>query len=116
MNRMPVLLLLWVIFLPAAYASQIESPAAKREFYKGCYPSCIDTQRNYKENKFLLPVPFVLESYCSCACTRAAMRADKAMLERIGAAALQGRDLEEDKSIVQFMESHSAPCIDALFK
>lgn len=117
MNRGTIAILVMLLFFAVGVqASQIQNPRSKTDFYKSCYTGCERKQMAAAENKFLLPVPFVIETYCACVCTRASMRADQTMLERMGAAALQGRDLSKDPSIVNWMQSHAEPCQKALFE
>ena len=108
-----------VIFLFAASANATEtSSKVKVDMHKSCMATCVPNQRAMPENKFLEDVPFVLNTYCSCACTRMVMRVSLEKLSRIGSSALKGKGAEkilrEDPELQEIMEKSGSKCLTAL--
>ena len=106
-----------LLVFASAHATET-SPKAKVEMHKSCMATCVPNQRAMPENKFLEDVPFVLNTYCSCACTRLAMRVSLEKLSKIGALALKGKGAEkilrEDPELQEIMEKSGSKCLTAL--
>lgn len=87
----------------------------KRDFYKGCMPSCQSNQKNSSDNLIFKDVPFVLDSYCSCYCARISMRLTTSQYAKLGRAAIEGRDPTQDSSINRLVKESAEKCLAPFF-
>ena len=87
----------------------------KRDFYKGCMPSCQSKQKNSPDNLMLKDVPFVMDSYCSCYCARISMRLTTSQYAILGRAAIEGRDPTQDNSINRLVNESAEKCLVPFF-
>ena len=109
-----VLLSIFSISYPFISNAQQLTSQEKIEVYNGCMPACIRNQKIKPENKFLLDVPFVLESFCTCHCARISMRMSKKMIEHAGRAAIEGNKHTSDTGMEAIIVKNQAICVNAL--
>lgn len=112
------LALLSAVLLPLshAYAKEKTSSAEKRAIFSECHSSCVKNQNEDPETaKLFGDVPFVVENYCGCYCTRVAMRASKETLLKAGRMMAEGDTLGSDKPLKTELEAHGKVCLDAIF-
>jgi len=110
--------LLSAVLLPFnhAYAKEKTSSPEKRVVFSKCHSSCIKNQHEDPDTaKVFGDVPFVIENYCGCYCTRVAMRLSRETLFKAGRMAAEGGALESNILLKTEMEDHSKKCMDAFF-
>lgn len=105
--------ILLMLFCVSAYATDT-SASTKSAMYKSCLATCVPNQRKLPENKAMLDVPFVLDTYCSCTCTRYVMRLSAEDAGVLGKVMLEGKGLETQPKVVENMQKNAAICIKAL--
>lgn len=87
----------------------------KTQFYNGCFPSCKSNQRENPVNGILLDVPFVLDAYCSCYCSRVSMRLTRPQVNFLMRAGIEGRSLTENPSLQKLIDESGTKCVEAFF-
>lgn len=110
--KLLIALLLLPLSLPAAAGMSIKE---KNYFYEVCQPKCVAGQKRMPANVGLLPTPFVLESFCSCACTRMAMRTTTATVLKGGHVALEGKTIEAVPELASLQKNAVLACTEALY-
>lgn len=110
--------LLSVVLLPFshAYAKERTSSAEKRAIFSECHSTCIKNQNADPDTaKVFGDVPFVVENYCGCYCTRVAMRVSREYIFEAGRMMVEGDTLESNKPLKTELEDHGKVCLDAFF-
>lgn len=107
----------FILLLTVCASVQAETTSSKDKaaIYGNCLPTCVAKQKSNPSSKGFLDVPFVMESFCSCHCTRMAMRISMNQVELIGRLALEGKEANEIPWLKKISDRNMTLCGGALF-
>lgn len=106
------------LFLSATsvYAETPISSKDKVDIFKECQGSCVDKQNRSALNKAFQDLPFLIENYCGCYCTRLAMRiSEEDIWLTVRLMLVERKTLDSNKRIQKLMEENGKVCFDAIF-
>lgn len=104
-----------LLAVTSTYAQTSTSSKEKVAIYKSCQKNCVEKQNTMAVNRHLLELPFVLEHYCGCFCSRFAMRVSAEDVAVMGRLSLEGKSIENHKVLKKVMEKSTEVCMDAFF-
>ena len=106
---------LFALLVCSSASSEGISAKEKIEFYKNCLPSCSESQKKDPSNQIFSDVPFVLDAYCSCYCSRVSMRMDRPMANFLARALIEGANITSNQNLRKLMEESSQKCLTAFY-
>lgn len=89
---------------------QSMKPSDRAAVYGGCTPSCLTNQRQDPKNAILQDFPFMLEAYCSCYCSKIAMRVSRGLIDRVERERAEGRDPLKLEEMAKLIDESGARC------
>lgn len=86
----------------------------KNNIYKSCFSACMVNQRNASGNEGIKETPFIFDSFCSCQCSRYAMRVSKDTLDKLTKLATQGKPVDQVPELKSITEKSTKICSSAI--
>lgn len=108
---------IYILFILSAgfvFAQTKTTSAEKVSIYSGCLPKCVQMQAANPENDIFKDLPFVVETYCSCHCSRVALRISKKSLLQAGRAAVMGEETTSIPEVVRISKRNQEVCLSVL--
>ena len=102
----------FLFFCIFAHAENL-SAKGQSDFYSTCFPSCKESQLKNPDNLYLLDKPFIFEAYCSCYCTKMALRISVKQANDLIRSKIDGKS--PPKEISDLISTLSQVCMKPLF-
>lgn len=108
-------ILFFLLGLPLAVANAGElTPAQQGRAYEQCMSPCVKEMENTAFGQAIRDKPFVYQAYCSCYCTRTALRLTTEQLAQMGSDAVNKGDMFFTPENKAFARRTAQQCFEPL--